>query len=283
MLKLIKQNLILLGIIFCNFPCYSQIDANSRAEMNLRGNIKSVTEYSYHAIDKFGKLTKGGFGRGWPPIWNEIDDYTLTFNTKGNKVTKITFDSQGVINDKSTFVYNQSDKLIEINSYEPNGILKSKEILKYDNVGNKIEETTYNGKGDQISKYAYIRNNQGKVTEETAYYGPGAVTKTFYKYDSQGNLIERYYEDGTYFKIQNVDGKMVEQIEYMDNRSIRKYRYKYDRFGNLTKYEKIYGEISTQEDYSCSYECDNNSNWIKETIYEFGKATYIIERQLVYF
>ena len=46
------------------FVCLFTISANAQKELNrkdnkLKGNVKTVTENTFNAIEKFGKLTKG--------------------------------------------------------------------------------------------------------------------------------------------------------------------------------------------------------------------------------
>jgi len=105
---------------------------NSLEEDNLKGNVKSVREFSYVAVDKFGEISKGERKR--EDSWQR--DFYKKYDDKGNK--------------------------IEENNYKSDGSLGSKYTYKYDDKGNKIEENNYNSDGSLDYKYTYKYNYNEK-------------------------------------------------------------------------------------------------------------------------
>lgn len=82
--------IILFLIIGCNENVKDVLDrkANDLITMGLKGKVKSYTEISYEAIDRFGIIEKGKKGRPFleeRPIVNSYVDYQLKFDKNGNQ------------------------------------------------------------------------------------------------------------------------------------------------------------------------------------------------------
>ncbi len=131
--------------------------------------------------------------------------------------------------------------------------------VRYNSNGNKIEETIYNkNDGTVFSKTAYRYDLDGNLIEEATTKGD-AKTKTIYRYDSAGNEKEMvsYKQDGTVDRkgiyVYDGDNNLVESLGYLsDGRLFSKELYAYDSNGNVIEQKN---SISR---YTYAYDGDGN-------------------------
>lgn len=125
-----KTKLILiLGFLCFLFTAEAKVKSESQ-KMNLQSKVKSISEISYEAQDKFGEIVKG------------------------EKKREYSFDYDKLI------LFNQDANIIEKNSYESNGSIYQKSIYKYDNKGNLIESYWYKSDGTLETKITYTNNEK---------------------------------------------------------------------------------------------------------------------------
>jgi nitrous oxidase accessory protein NosD len=142
-----------LMIFFCS-TIFGQ--KNDLRKLNLNGNIKSIREFSYKAIEKLGDIQKGKAGFF----------YYNFFSNKGNK--------------------------IEDNRYNPDGSLVKKYIYKYNSKGNRIEENQFTSEDILIRKITYKYDKKKNIIEDNSYTPEGKQDKKYtYKYDNKGNIINK--------------------------------------------------------------------------------------------
>ena len=94
---------------------------NDLNEMNLNGKVKSIREYSYEAVEKFGEISKGN-------RISEIsgsDEYIL-FNDKVNNIERNIYNSDGSLDTKWTYKYDDKRNNIQENWYNSDGRLYNK-------------------------------------------------------------------------------------------------------------------------------------------------------------
>ncbi len=163
------------------------------AKYNLKGKVKSFTNFSYEAIERFGKIEKG------EKIDYDLGNFQIKYNDKGNIIEENRYNLDGSLDEKSTYQYKYDTKgnKIEKNEYNSDGSLSYKKVYKYDSKGNLIEGNDYysNGKLDKNYKY----DTKGNIIEENNYIYDGSLVKKYtYKYDNKGNRIEsnEYDSDG---------------------------------------------------------------------------------------
>ncbi|MCD8408896.1 hypothetical protein [Tenacibaculum finnmarkense] len=121
-----KKLSLLIIVLLTAFSCNNQKkEKTDLTKENLKGKVKSYTEISYKAIERFGTIEKG----------ERLKSIQIKYNNKGNK--------------------------IETSYYSLDGSLSSKHIYKYDNKGNKIEMSSSNSFGKK-SKYIYKYDNFDK-------------------------------------------------------------------------------------------------------------------------
>ena len=157
-----KKVLTIVLAIFCLASCEKSTQKNDLAELKLNGKVKSIREIPYEAVEKFGEVVKGDaldrFG----------ENLQITFNEKGNKLEKNSFNPDGSLSFKHTYKYDDKGNQIELNFFNPDDNLDFKFTYKYDDKGNEIERNSFNSDGSLFLKYTYK-----------------------YTYDQQGNWIQR--------------------------------------------------------------------------------------------
>ncbi len=290
---------------------YGQAD-NDRGEMNLQGNVKSLSTTTYEIVNIFGKISKG-------EPFSESSPETIYFNKSGYETMLIKYYSNGTISSKQSFTYNNQNKIVEENYYNDNS-LESKILHIFDNNGHKFETTSYYGDGSLKYKKVYTNDFKGNLIEENHYNSDGELSaRTVYKYDYNGNQIERsktvnvksgnnvvktqnlykydlngnmiesamYKQDGSLFIKQNMeyeDGRQTGfSTAFGDKSGYSEVNYKYDQWENIVStIKREYDPISTSE-YTAEFKYDSKNNWIWKLEYINYIPKYIVERSIEYF
>lgn len=170
---------------------------------------------------------------------------TTIFNSKGGKIESIDYYNDGSISAKAIYKYLNTGKgtVEEVLRYDSDGCISGKSFSKYNKKGDIIEYSFYGADGSIVCEVTNKYNEQGKINEnltmqgsyeaktlykynrknllmsETVCYlttgAPMAVYK--FKYDEQGNLIEKYHLTGRgYIQMCKYDktGDLIEEISY---------------------------------------------------------------------
>lgn len=201
--------------MFCLFSCDTTAQKkNDLQRQNLKGKVKSVKQFSYEVVEKFGEITKGiNIG------WSEDDNSLSLYDDKGNLIEENLYNYDRILLLKYKNQYDDKGNLIEGNWYNPDGTLGFKSKYQYNDKGNKIEENWYDSDGKLIGKVKVQYDEKGNVIEETRYNSNGKLSsKSKYLYDDEGNKIEENWY--------NADGILGSKY---------KYQYKYDQQGNWTE------------------------------------------------
>lgn len=273
---------------------------------NLKGKVKSFTEFGY----SFEKLSGGVeqkklFGKA-----------TYCYDSLGNRIKDITYDSSINWCSINTYKYNEDGNQIEqiweirdgqrtviVDLYEiRNNIVKrthystsvgktpvSSFIYKFDTNGKIIEKTEYSN-GDLSLKYNYKYNSKGNLVEKLTFLRNGVLeTKEFYKYDLNGHPIEtiQYFNGKLRLRVNykyDTKGNIIEEIDYIKTNGISRIQKTlniYDKNGN--KIEIITSDATEKFRQTETYEYDERGNWIKKTgLYNNGRGYYIERRYEFY-
>lgn len=262
-------NLTPILICLLLFSCTSEENKkNDLIQQNLIGNVKTLMEYDYWAIEKFGEVQRGDKGL--------ITSYS--FDTKGNKKEMTVTYSDGSESGKYIFDYDSQGNLTEENKFLI-GILVYKDIYKYDNKGKKLEKNKYNSDGSLISKWTYNYDDKGNIKEENYYKPPDGSEYTLdefketYRYDNKGNIIEQitYRTDGGINKKMTFQyddkGNLIEKNWFdLDNRVIQTLINKYDENGNILEEDKSFLDVRMSPEHRIyQYKgYDEKNNWLKK-------------------
>jgi len=278
--------------------------------MGLKGNIRSLSETTYKAQDKFGEIVKG-------QITGKCS--VILFETTGMIKEEQYFDPQGKPLSTKKNMYDSKGNKIE-NAFRPDGKLDNTKKISYDSKGNITEETIYNSQGLLESKYKYKYIDR-KLTEACLYNSEGSISNIeLYGYDIDGNKTEENFfnsegemTDSHKFIIEK-DGegsRTVKDIfvsDGVENISWEKFNgdghrigqgsgkagdenssfieYKYDANGNVA--EETGNDPVLYLKYE--YEYDKEGNWVRRTAYEkkslehkIWMPQFMTERKIVYY
>jgi len=316
-MKDLKFAVLISIVILILFGCKSQKNDDSDAyEMKLKGKVKSIYYSIYEARKSNGLILKGS------KCSDCANDNFLLFNKNGNIEENITYYDNGELS-KIIYAYNNKGEIILEVEYDLDGVLKNKYIYEYDKKGNKTKTESYsNEKIDYQTIFEYDDNNKLIVSyhyDLDKWIGVNLEnfldSKTTYKYDINGNLIEQstYSRSGSLEKrlSKKYDKNIVVVVHTLTiGNYLKDIRsdYKYDEFGN--EIESItYNDDGTEKVKTVSYYDNNNNkikkiyqsyiqdfvdstfysyeydvnNWIKKITYNSSKEpVYIDEREIVY-
>jgi len=253
-------HLLILQVAFSLGGCQEN-STNDRLRLGLVGNIRTLKEISYDAMDTLGTISPGKRSR---PSWKK-DTYRV-FNIDGNLIQEIQYKTDGEVRNKIYNKFHSMENKVEEFTFKPDNILLYKRIAYYTQAGKPIEKFLYGADDSLLSKWIYKYNDQGYKIEENQYFPPNEKPsiRTLFKYNSKGNkVVEEMF---------NPEGGLIA-------RWISKYNSK-----NLPAEESYFysdGSLNSKENYS--YEFDKNGNWVRQIIKEGGTPRYIIIREIVYY
>jgi YD repeat-containing protein len=294
-------------------------EINDLYDMELYGEVKSLSTNTYYAALENGKVSKGVIMRS---IFNNNNRYIL-FNDKGYITDNVVFDKENIPEEKSIYFYNNMNKIIRILffKYDTNEISNYKFSGKheYNYKNDDIQIIRYNQDSIPIGVFVKIFDNNRKLTSHHAFDSIGSeVFRNVFEYDDKGNQTYeiRIYFDNNYrtelISEYNTDAKLIKEQIYLNNRlqnsksfnydesgyliekhlhegsTRKKWTFKYDDKGNVieeTEYKvaliSLFNTITTTDNYEYKY--DKNGNWIKKVYFENGIPKSIVERKIDYY
>jgi len=280
----------IIGILFLLSCSSNHANQTDLSKNKLKGNIKSVQQFTYKAIEKFGEITKGEITR---MSLSYMDNTNIIYNPDGNILEKHTYYVQKDHWSKTyTCEYSMTGELINMSRL--NGVGKSirKIVFNYDNNGNNNEQTEYKVKNEiEIisNKIIYKYNDNRNKIEGNKYISDGTFSKGWIaKYDNKGNILEKkWYKSNKVYYMKQIyqydeKGNMTEFTKYDEpNGKISfKQTFKYSKNGDpISKSEGI--EDTYDETYEYKY--DEFNNWVRKVIFINGVPKYIQERDIVYY
>ena len=186
-----KIILVILSVLYL-VSCNQSEKKNDLTEENLKGKVKSITENTYEAVDKFGQIEKGNVLVDSSAVYTDDGRFKI-YNEKGNKIEENYYNSNGRLIYKNTYKYDEKGNIIEENYYNSNGRLYSKATYKYDEKGNMIEDNFYDSdNGSLIYKNTYKYDEKGNNIEKNNYDSNGRLdSKHTYEYDKNNNWTQR--------------------------------------------------------------------------------------------
>lgn len=207
-----KKIILLIGLLIFS-SCSVKSQKNDLESLNLKGNVKSVKETTYEAIEEFSEIIKGK--RKAIVLGVPLDSY-ITFNSDGN--------------------------IIENNKFYSDGSLGFRETFKYD--GNTTEKTYLNTSRGEIRKELSVYDDKRNLVERKDISENKVINvyKYKYNYDNQGNITHIYIEEGNLFENYkyNSKGKLLEMLRFSPSgHIITKFTCKYYENGNLLETEEL--------------------------------------------
>ncbi len=261
------NKLILFTLLFAFFTISS---AHAQAHMEraaslhhgLNGPVKSVKQFKYEAVEKFGKIEAG-------PKVKEPVHFLKNYNRDGNIKEEVRYASKGFRTEGRTrwiydtngknagvFIHNsrdeitssirkmyKDDQLKERTTKDVDNLPVTTTIFEYDKKGQWIESSEYDASGVLLSKVLNEYDQQGKLIE----YG---------YYDSKGNLIEKRS-----FKFAD-DGKELEYRSYNREGLLEKRISKYDSQNRLIQLDRF---------------SDTETNWKNRVIFTYNEKSQVTQ------
>ena len=284
MKKLLLLTLAIAALTSEGYAQNSPTKKNGWETDNLKGKVKSFTESTYGAEDRFGEIQKKALDsfktfeytvKGSRIKSTHYDAngriegaWIYKYDAKGNLIEWATYNADGSLSSRQTFKYNVNSDLTEHNLYQknidyPDGSFYKEGISQYDNNGNKIKYTHYDVDGSILETWAYTYDAKGNLIEENMYNSDGEINNLFltlYKYNDNGNLTEREHHSGIWTEKQILV---------------------YDDSGNLIE-EKNQTSIGQMDTYY-EYKFDEKGNWIKRITFINQIPESIEEREFEYY
>ncbi len=208
--KFFAFGICILAFQFCISSLFSETRARDTDLLGLYGPVKEIIEKQ-----SIFKMIHGD--------WRKEREHfvqRIIFNTYGNKIQEIRYDSSGNISQEIDYTYDSTEKLREIRDIGN----YAETIKRFDESGKKVEEIQYYKYSDQI------RNSWKQVIHS---YG---TTIEYKEYTSDGGL---YRSETTVF---NKSGKVIQKRNNPARGDPRKWEYEYDIEGKLIRgkfYERL--------------------------------------------
>jgi antitoxin component YwqK of YwqJK toxin-antitoxin module len=157
------------------------------------GTIFSRVTYAYTANGEVSQVTT------WDVTHTSDGTWTNRIDNRGLITESIFRKSDGTIDARRAFRYDDHNKQIEDASYKPPTQLTERTRYSRNNSGLIIESVTEDANGNIKARQRHRYNNAGNVAETVAYDQNGTATRTTYQYDAGQNLIEKseYLSNGT--------------------------------------------------------------------------------------
>lgn len=290
-LKTIFYLLFIIGLTSCQSKFSNENDLKKE---KLNGKVKSMTDNTYTANEKFGVIELGSklvnfsnkenrytefnrFGFKTKEINTTLLGHKILYNyNKDNKIVdeKIMEELSEIPYELTSKSYDKEGRLIEDNTFDTSDQkrkLLQKRKFKYDNFDNLIEVNSYdeNGKLDFKEKSKY--NKEGFIIENQMYSENGTLDyiQKFY-YDHNNNRI-KYTSKG--FNTATGNNQTIKS-KFNDRNLEIQCENNYEATAIGRKESKV-------ETYS--YEYDDKGNWIKKIIFIANIPNTIVVRQIEYY
>jgi len=228
---------------------------NSLTKENLKGNVKTLSEYSFAAVDKIDGIKKGQLKRNDGGV-----DYQKTYNLSGNLIEYLNLKNQTTI--KS--IYDDKQNIVEEISTDIDSVFLFTNKYKYDSDNNIIEKTQYDSVGTFNSKYTYRHDSNKNIIERNFYNSKKNLEgRLSYKYDTNNKLLENSKYDS------------VGNLKF-------KFTYIHDLNGNVIEKNVFDSSEKLKTKFTYEYKLDNNNNWVQCVEFENSLPIYILVRKIEY-
>ena len=205
-----KKLIFVITVIFLLMSCKEKGGINnSLNSMNMKGNVKSITERRFNAEEKEGEIVKGKKVKSYNALT------ALYFDEEGNIIEKIHYGQGSSIKLKTAYIYDEAGKLIESDGEYENGRTE-KSTYKTDEKGNIIEENSFLDSSLVSISYKTYDEYGNMIKEKTLKADGTQESHIVYTYDKKRNIIEQIFL--------TIDGRNVS--------STYRYEYKFDNEEN---------------------------------------------------
>ena len=199
-----------ISLLTLSAPAQNKKNETDLAAHNLKGNVKSINEITYKAVEKFGDLEKSKktdrtfweFNSAGYEVQFVMEDLeeeddkfarTTKYNDKNFPIELKEEESYGAVN--ITKVKYNGEQVESIDVTDKKGSLQSRQKNKYGN-GQLVQADTYSADGKLVEKSLNSYNTKNQLTKEETFDADGKLTYVAtYAYDNKGNVTERSTHD----------------------------------------------------------------------------------------
>jgi hypothetical protein len=199
-INLCFQFLLIICTSFFMVGCnYAPNIKNDLDNLNLQGNVKSLKEISYKAVDKFGEYEKGTRSRSDK---TETDKYII-FNQFGYIIEDYILNHDSLLIRSRLIQYDSTNRVTEENIYNDEGYLVSKGIYTYEN-HNVLSKSYYNPDGSLKLKILLSYNVDNRISSEKWVLKDGSTFKdySYYYNDNECTIYSRNSKSENDYKIE---------------------------------------------------------------------------------
>jgi hypothetical protein len=251
--------------------------ANDLQREHLSGNVTSVRQRVYWALEKFGRMDKGKLqnlpAHDFLKLYDKdgflIEETHYDVNDKivsnkkieygkAHRIDKEEFYKGEALDEYIVYTYDEKSRLVKKEKFDGSGKIKEwNEYIYSPETGLLLDEDLYKANGDLSTKFVHVYD-KSLLIEKQKYWGGGTLAqKEHFCYNPSGQLFETSVE-----KYSNKQASFVSRTRYEDYNSFGDYMlkteydekgeekskiyYSYDPYGNLK--ESIVGviKITTQ-------------------------------------
>ena len=272
----------------CIFNKSGQKDENDLSSLNLKGDVRLLTETmnitnsidekavnkQIHLFDKKGKLIEEDYYRKDTLLSSKI---VYKYDGYGNLVEKRIMDDAGNTDSKTIYKYDENNRLYQKLDLNHLSMLVYRETYKYDRNHYEVERFIYRPSQSEWNIIMTSDDNGNLKKESFNTIIGGSVIKIVYTNDKKGNkLEEKYFKNngsiGTrYTHKYDKNGNLTETVIYSpDDKIISSTLFRYDN--KLKQVETYYGVSETNPEPDQIQNFDEHGN-LTEEIIKNGLAT----------
>lgn len=222
----------------------------------LKGNVKSVSETTFQAVDTLGAIIKGNIVK-MPMMKKEY------YDELGYKTKKQYFNKDSILISEIFRNYDSLGRIIKEFSIDEDGGEFIKAIYSYNSAG-KFDRINYLNRDKTIDSYFIFKyNEEARKKESYCYASNGKLlsnTSTELNFNSKEELNKIFKEgreETSIMKIYNESGHLID-VKYYKGKELL-YEFKY--------------EVTL----------DSFDNWIKRIEYQNGVVFQMTEREIIYY
>jgi YD repeat-containing protein len=240
----------------------TELDENGNTLIELKysedGEMEEKNSYRYNPDGKLLEHT----------LLYAVEDVTerrmLTRNEKGLLISEVKYygDDSG---EKTDYVYDDKDNLIERTYYDEEGVYVSKENFKYDDEGSLIEDIKYDA-NNAIEEHSTFKKIDDKTIEQIQHKPDGSLaSRTLIKFDDNGKELSSEQTTS--------DGKLISGVtNVLDERGNVIERHFKDFYSKTIRY--VYDE---QNRCTMQELFDGNGTLIQKNMYAFDDEGNLVD------
>lgn len=264
-------------------------EKNDWQTAGLKGKVKTMHEIFYEPKSIGDSIVKG-------EKKNKDEDAVeamVTYNEYGYKTSEIRYSTDGAVEFKLVYAYDDKFHRIKEDRFSSEGTLlhAGRFDYAYDDAGKVLKERMLNSKGSGNERTEYMYDRKSNLIGKNRFNSHDSLESgSLYIYDSKNKLVEQREiesDSSVSWKITyslDSTGRISDETWFKKGEKFYiRYAYEYDSHGNISSLNWLNenGKILTH--WTSVYLYDINGNWIQKTQYKNSKAWSVAERIIEYF